>query len=72
MQIVPEEHEMSEPIFCENKKNIISLSDDKFYQRVVKVNFKHTFGSISRWQVIDISLIYCPENRVQHFMQILS
>ena len=31
-------HEMSKPIFWENKENIINLSSAEFAQRVVKVN----------------------------------
>ena len=32
-------HEISKPVFSENKKSIINLSSAKFAQRVVKINF---------------------------------
>ena len=38
MQIVSIGHEMSNPVFLENKKNITNLSSAEKAQRVVKVN----------------------------------
>ena len=41
-------HEMSNPVFWENKKNIINLSSAENAQRVVKVKV-HTIETLTIW-----------------------
>ena len=61
----------------ENKKNIIHLSSAENAQRVVKVKYWDTLTFTTLWafsadEQLMIFFLFFPENRIWHFMQIVS
>ena len=58
-------HEMSKPIYLENKKTITNLSFDELVQKVVKVN--QTFIFLLRASFLRPSFFHFKQNYFFHF-----